>query len=381
MTTHNTTQKITINTILEDPLFQDYCLIKNLTTNSRKAYATALRAYLISENNTLQELIDEADTEEEQNLRQKKKKVNKRLIHFKMFLQEQKYSNRTINGYIKKVRTFYTYFDVTTQDIPKNRERVKSYEELVTKKHIVKALNQCTSNQMKAILLFMASSGTSRNETSNLTIRDFIDATREYHQYDSIEQVIFALDDRDDIVPTFAIRREKTDVPYHTFCTPEATSQILIYLKGRLMQKGISSDERLFGVMPRTISAKFARLNDACGFGYVGSHRFFSSHGLRRFFATTMLSEGVSELTIDFLEGRSVRSTQAAYYNLSPEQLKKRYVASMNCVTINSEIEYHDISSAERKELLRYREKEKVIDEKLRNMEQLLNEYMNLSSS
>lgn len=381
MTTHNTTQQknITINTILEDPLFQDYCLIKNLTTNSRKAYATALRAYIISENSTLEHLVNEADQEEEQNIRPKKKTVNKRLTHFKLYLQEQRYSNRTINGYIKKVRTFYSYYDIVTMDIPKNRERIKSYEEQVTKKHITKALQQCTSNQMKAIILFMASSGTSRNETSNITIQDFIEATREYHQHDSIEQVIFALEDRKDIVPTFAIRREKTDIPYHTFCTPEATSQILIYLKGRLMQKGISSDERLFGVMPRTLSAKFTRLNDDCGFGYVGSHRFFSSHSLRRFFATTMLSEGVSELTVDFLEGRSVKSTHRAYYNLSPEQLKKRYVNAMNCVTILGEITYDDIVSEEKQELLRYRKKERLIDEKIRNMERLLLEYTGMS--
>lgn len=381
MTTHNKKNNITINTIMEDLLFQDYCIIKNLTINSKKSYATALRAYLISENKTLQELIDEADYEEEQNLRQKKKQVNKRLIHFKNYLQEKRYSNRTINGYVKKVRTFYEYFDIHTQDIPKNKERIKSFEEQVNKKHIVKAINHCTSNQMKAILLFMASSGTGRAETGNLTIQDFIEATREYHQYNTIEQVIFALEDREDIVPTFAIRREKTDIPYHTFCTPEATKQILIYLKERLIQKGISSDERLFGVRPRTITAKFTRLNDNCGFGYVGSHRFFSSHGLRGFFATTMLSAGVSELTVDLWEGRSVKATHRAYYNLSPEQLKKRYINAMNCVTINSEIEYHDITSAEKEELLRYREKEKVIDEKLRNMEQMVQEYIRLSSS
>ena len=60
MITHNTkNNNITINTIMEDNLFQDYCLIKNLTINSQKAYATALRAYIISQNSTLQELIDE----------------------------------------------------------------------------------------------------------------------------------------------------------------------------------------------------------------------------------------------------------------------------------------------------------------------------------
>lgn len=49
-------------------------------------------------------------------------------------------------------------------------------------------------------------------------------------------------------------------------------------------------------------------------------------------------------------------------------------------VTFFNNVEYHDITSSEKEELIRYREKEKVIDEKIHNMEQLLNEYMKLSS-
>lgn len=69
-----------------------------------------------------------------------------------------------------------------------------------------------------------------------------------------------------------------------------------------------------------------------------------------------------------------------AYYKPKPDELKKKYMRVLDKVTFFNNVEYHDITSSEKEELIRYREKEKVIDEKIHNMEQLLNEYMKLSS-
>ena len=39
---------------------------------------------------------------------------------------------------------------------------------------------------MKAIILFISSSGCARQETLNITIQDFIEATHEYHNSNDI---------------------------------------------------------------------------------------------------------------------------------------------------------------------------------------------------
>lgn len=378
MTTHNK-NKITIHTVLEDPLYQEYCMVHNLKKNSIKSMAIGLKAYLVSQQETLENLLEEADKEEEQHIRQKRKKINKRITNFKQYLQENNYQPRTINNYMITVQAFYTYYDITLPKLPKNKIRKPSYQDIIKKEHIQTALNHCTNNQTKAVILFMASSGTAVNETSKLTIEDFINATEEYHHELTIERVLLALNKREDIVPTWTIRREKTDIPYYTFNTPETTKAILIYLKERLYRHKINPEDKLFGLRKRAIMTRYRRLNDICGFGWINNtHRFFHAHGMRKFFASSLLTEGVSELIVDFMEGRSVKTTHQAYFNLSPEQLKKRYLIAMNSLTISEDISYHDITSVEKQELKLLRKRDAEREKQIKNIEQMIQEYKQL---
>ena len=62
---------------------------------------------------------------------------------------------------------------------------------------------------MKAIILFMSSSGCARRETLNLTVMDYMNATKEYHNTDNIMEMIDVLNNIDNVVPTFNILRQK----------------------------------------------------------------------------------------------------------------------------------------------------------------------------
>ena len=83
---------------------------------------------------------------------------------------------------------------------------------------------------MRAFVLFMSSSGCARQETLNITIQDFIEATKEYHASNDIYEIINELKGRKDIIPIFKLKRQKTNEYYHTFCSPEATCEIFHYL-------------------------------------------------------------------------------------------------------------------------------------------------------
>ena len=74
-------------------------------------------------------------------------------------------------------------------------------------RHILKMVNPL----MKAIILFMTSSGCAKRETLNITVHDFIDATYDYHHKDNIDDVIEALHRREDVVPSWRLRRQKTN--------------------------------------------------------------------------------------------------------------------------------------------------------------------------
>ena len=61
---------------------------------------------------------------------------------------------------------------------------------------------------MRAIILFMSSSGCAMAETLSLNIDDFIEATRQYHGTSDIYEVLDILKERDDVIPTFKLRRQ-----------------------------------------------------------------------------------------------------------------------------------------------------------------------------
>ena len=75
---------------------------------------------------------------------------------------------------------------------------------------------------MRAIILFISSSGCGRSETVNLTIQDFINATSDYHHNTEIYNVLNELKDKQDIIPRWEICRNKTNKFYTTFTSPEA---------------------------------------------------------------------------------------------------------------------------------------------------------------
>jgi len=378
MTTQKTIPQ-NIKEIQQDKQFQEFCILRNLKKGSQNGYATILLRYLKCHQMTFKELIQEAEDEEETIPRLSKRKIKQRVIKYKIYMQENNYSNQTINDSITKIKTIYSHFDITTPKIPKNKTKKYNYTEIITKEDIQKALEHCNL-KMKAIILFMCSSGTAIKEVSNLTIQDFIDALDEYHDNEQIFLLVRELLKKDNLVPTFHITRQKTDTPYFTFCSPEATHYILLYLYDRLMNKGITSlDEKLFEVSSNTLIHNFRRLNDRCEFGWMrDTHRYFHSHALRKFFATSLLGAGVSELTIDFLEGRSISGVHGAYFKPSPKQLRQVYINALEYITILSEFRFNTINSDEKIELERYRIREKEMFKQIEHLEQIVNKYFDI---
>jgi len=308
-------------------LIKKYSSDKNIKASTMEGYASAIKKYEKFHGESIENLLFEAKSEENKPLNERK--IKRRLIEFRKYLIGSDLSSRSAKTYFSKIKAFYRYHDVEIPDIGNikyNREYQTNYKDLPSREHIKKAV-EISEVGLQAMILFMASSGTAKAETLSLTVGDFIKATDRYHNGGSIADILDTLENKI-IVPTFYLKRIKTDKYYYTFCTPEATAYIVKYLKSRT---GLKKSFKLFDYSSSAVTAKFREINDLNNWGFRGKYRFFRPHALRKFHASNI---SLSSETVDELQGRGKSEVHDAYIKTRPEELKKKYRSKMSNVEI-----------------------------------------------
>ena len=319
--------------------YTERCINKRTTYG----YNNAFSLYIQYTGMHLHDLLLEADIEEEKGVRWKKCKLKSKLIGFRGWLQER-YKYSTIKVIFTRIQTFYKHYEIEIGFIPQLNQKAVIKSETITYDDIPskELLSECigyANPLMKAIILFMTSSGCARRETLNLTINDFIEATSEYHKdigdYNNIHELFTELIMRDDVIPTFKILRQKTNKYYYTFCTPEAVRSICAYLlsSGRRFDKG-NKHNSLFKTNLDYLNDWFGELNEKTNAGQVAGMNRIRSHMLRKFHASRLYNDGLSIDKIDALQGRAKDNTHKAYFKESPEKLKELYIEHIAAITI-----------------------------------------------
>lgn len=352
---------------------EKFVKIRNINESSRKTYTFIVHNYERYNDLSLDELIKEAETEEIQQIPLKYRKIKTRLLNYQIYLQTN-YTNNTVQTYMTKIKTIYKTFEIQIPYLPpaNTKKQISTqYNEMITKEEIQQILNSTNKSKAKAIILFIASSGSGRAEATNLTIQDYINATSEYHNSTNITNVIKELETQT-VIPTFHMIRQKTQKPYYTFCTPEANNAILTHLKEYIFKFNPTNDQPLFGYKKWGISRLFERLNDKVGLPRKKNGvRKFHPHALRKYFSTVLLNEGMDKIDIDFLSGRTPDTLTDAYYQVAPERRKIKYQRYIKALTINDKINYVDITSKEKQEFEQMKqelEKQKRDNQKIRQM-------------
>lgn len=371
----------------DEEILDDFVKSRNLKPISKKAYKASIKLYTEYHQMTLQDLIKEAEIEEDTGIRWKRRKLKRRLINFRTFLAEKYLKNYAKNTF-SRILTIYKHYEIEIHDLPplsqKNFHQPNpiSYKDLPDKDILGIAL-EISKPVMKAIILFMSSSGCARKETLNLTIQDFIDATIDYHtppaqrkqnHAKNIYEVLEILKDHNDIVPTFKLRRQKTDKWYYTFCSPEATTEIINYLLQ--LTKPLTPETKLFQIHQSTFSTKFINMNTVMQLGKKGTYNRLRSHMLRKFHASRLKNDGMDKYDVNSMQGKGLNSTDEAYFLDDPEKLREKYIKHMACLTINLDINKIDIESPEFKQLKEmYKEKEAEVNnmkDRITNIEERL---------
>ena len=358
----------------DQTILDDFQKRRNLKTSSMRQYKAALNRYKEYNQLSLSELLNEAEIEEDDRIPQRRRTLTTRLLGFRNYITEH-YKKNSVKSMMTKIITLYVTFGLEVPKLPRQSEKNMndcppiSFKDLPDK-DIIKASLQVSTPLMTAIILFMSSSGSARKEMLSLSIQDFIDSTRLYHNSNDIYEVLDILKERDDVVPTWKVHRQKTDKWYYTFCSPEATTAIVNYLLS--IKKPLKNTDRLFQYHEVTVCYKFQEINEELGLGKKGTYNRMRSHMLRKFHASNLKNHGMSKEDINEMQGKGQNLVDEAYFFDDPNVLRQKYIEHMEAVTINVDINNIDIKSPEYLELEKmYQEKEAEVE----NFESRMNSF------
>lgn len=364
--------------ILSDPEYKTFIRSKTLKTGSKKSYMQRLRAYCNFNKMSLTELIEEAEKEEENGIKKRRRTVNKRIGDFIQYLdEEEKFGTNTIRGYFSSVKAFYRYCDIELDRIAipapnKNQvfDDLINYEEIKT---VVRGANQ----RDRAIFTLHMSSGMGMAEIQSLTYGHFLKALKEYintSRYIPVEELSDIMEQVENPIPCWKMIRIKTDYQFITFSSPEATREMLLFLIERQKTKFpiTSKKNPLFnttgqnkGIGDRAYLDLFERANDKHNLGRKPNHfRRFTSHELRRFFVTNCGMAGIDKMKVDLMVGHAINPTDAAYYKYDEEILKKEYRKALPRLTFDN-VKNITVEDPEVKELRDELRKSKEFNEEM----------------
>lgn len=320
----------------DEKLLNEFVQTRNLTRRTEHGYRDSLKKYTNFHSKSFCKLINEADYEEEIGVRWKNRMLKQRLIKFRAYLYSN-FMSSSAKTHFQRILTLYKHFEIEIHDLPKISTKsttsyIITFEDLPSKK-IIKDSLEIANPVMRALILFILSSGCARREALNLTINDFIEATYEYHHSNGLKSALFKLNKLNDIVPIFKIKRQKTNKFYFTFCSPEATNEIISYL---LKNRKIIGNDPLFKINLNYLNQNFAEINEKLNLPKVGKYRKLRTHMLRKLHASLLYNFGndLSLNEIDSLQGRSKDSVHSAYFMENPNILKKKYIKSLDVLKI-----------------------------------------------
>lgn len=314
-----------------EKLLETFFRERNSSNTTERLYRIYIKDYEQFTNSTIDKLLCIAEEEENNNIRWKNTRTREYLMNYREYLFEN-YCINTAQNRIGVILTFYRHFDIEIPKLPyfsqKQAKRYSSikYDDLPDRDILAEAL-QISNNRARAIILFMSSTGISRIDTYNLTLKDYLDACYEYTGTYDLSTALENMKGQD-IIPTFNLRRQKTGQEFITFCSHEAVRAINLYLEGRTDE--VTLDSQLFKIHERDLSKLFETVNGKLDLGKVGAFNRFRSHMMRKYHASQLAEAGMSTEKINVLQGRKVKGVaHESYIRIKTDTLKQEYIQSL----------------------------------------------------
>ena len=323
--------------------FKDELNLENTSTIDN--YLTSLTGYCEYYDMTIEELIKEADDEEERKVRLSKRKLKNRLIKYRKHLYT-KYANKTVSTKMSDIVYFYVINDVEIPPMPKPNEPYEpelTYKEIPTKEHVKRALETTTSVKNRALFLFCMTSGASSAEARIFSVREYMEGTEYYHgEKTDIQKALDKMDGKTDVYPVFHLVRKKKKKDYYSAITPEANQFIINYLKER---ENLTLDDKVFDYSRKGVTNAYQYVNDLNEWGWVKNNRqrFFTCHQMRRLNANIIDNVRL----VHMIQGKKFDTTVEAYFKRDPNKIRDKYKKYIPSLTIYEKYEENFLTDEE----------------------------------
>jgi len=351
---------ITTEQILNDKLIKRMFRRKNLKEDAIDNYRIVLTEYCNLLDKTPSELIHEAKEEKRTIVYDYERSINDHIDDFQEYLQNRKLMNSSRTLKMRTIIAFYNYYKTDPPEAPKfGRDKVvKKREKIIEMKHIQEVMQNTGNNKHKAIITFLCSSGLRSKDMRLTTLEEFVEATREYHSEEDINDVIPELEGKP-VIPCWDFENSKRDIDTITFNTPECVEYIIKYLKSK---EELNNEDYLFSsdkygydkpFSARGLSDAFTYMNKRNNYPILGNGvKFFHPHGLRAFFGTTITNKGVPYSIVKKMMGHSFTAVDSVYVYPSREACKEFY--EKNCVEAltTTNVKYKTMTSKEMQEII-----------------------------
>jgi len=345
-------EKFSKQDILDDIYFIDFLNSRPLEPGSIKSYIVRLKDYCNFTRMSPTELIEEAKKEQIDRVWPSDRKIRRRLNTYTRDM-EQRLEPSTVKKAVSLLKGFYHEFNIETFSIKTRKPISSDYEDLPTMDEIKQAVRNAKTRD-KALILLHLSSGLSANEVLNLKYADFlkaIDTPGDTH-INKLRDYI-----SDTTIPSWRLRRGKTKgEKFTTFSSPESTYAIVDYLeeRGYECEWLFTPQKYCKRIKDNTYISIFSRINDKHGFGLIEkeTQNRFTSHQLRRVFATNLEKAKVDQTKINYMLGHQDKEINKAYFKKDPESIKEDYIAGLDSITVLSKIEHVKFKDAEVQKVL-----------------------------
>lgn len=320
----------------KDEILRQMFFERGSRESTQKSYHTAIKRFENLIGLSLPEMMKIAETEEDNNIAWKRRHLRKWIIKYRTNVYDE-LTKTTAKSYLTLVISVFRHFEITVEKLPyfstvSANQPIPINPELLVDKDILKLCINVKDPLLKAVVLFMSSSGLAKTDTLNLTLRDYFIATGSdltLHPIQAIKQ----MEGKQIIGVWENLKRQKTSHQYFTFSSPESTTAINHYLLTREHLNSI--DLPLFAISGKRLSDRFKDTNDMLHLGKNGKYSRFATHMLRRYHSTQLSAAGMEEGKIDILQGRKPRSVlYRSYLKIKPSVLKEEYIQCLPYLVI-----------------------------------------------
>lgn len=333
-----------------EEILNEIFIERNSSENTQKSYQRAVNNFELYFDKQLGEILIIAETEEDQRIPWRKSTLREYLIEFRGYLYN-KYKSKSAKLYLTLIMSIFRHYEFVIPKLPRFSEDIEVIpilpEDIPDREMLQKCL-EIAPKIVETFALFTSSSGMSRRDALNLKVKDYLEATKEYHNANNVQEAIKEMNKSNvDIVPCFRdLTRQKTCLPYYTFCSPEAAESINNYLLSRRVliydetgevvgTRDVNVNDNLFDVSYQWIGDLFDEINEKLGLGKAGRYNRFTIHMMRRYHATQLHAAGMSEDRINLLQGRTPKSViHESYIRVKAEDLKEEYIKCLPYIVV-----------------------------------------------